>query len=91
MNSPFRQDGTIDKSEIILIEAGDVDPRLAGCNALPPVVLSALTLWKGGVINTTELLELVKKDVQYTQQIVNPTKSNAENSAFWSRFESRRK
>ena len=47
------QDGTIDKSEIIEIEAGDVDPRLAGCGALPPAVLSALTLWKGGVINTT--------------------------------------
>jgi len=84
VNAPLRPDGTVDKSEIIEIDAGDVDPRLAGCGALPPAVLSALTLWKGGVVNTTELLELVKKDIQYTQQIENP--ASAENSAFWGRF-----
>lgn len=84
VNAPLKPDGTVDKSEIIEIDAGDVDPRLAGCGALPPAVLSALTLWKGGVVNTTELLELVKKDIQYTQQIENP--ASAENSAFWGRF-----
>lgn len=86
VNAPLRADGTIDKSEVIEIDAGDVDPRLEGCGTLPPAVLSALTLWKGGVVTTAELLELVKKDLQFIRQSDNPNDSQPDNSAFWGRF-----
>lgn len=87
VNAPLNEDGTIDKSEIIEIDAGDVDPRLEGCGVLPPAVLSALTLWKGEVVTTAELLELVKKDLQFIQKSVNPNEeAQQENSAFWGRF-----
>lgn len=86
VNAPLRPDGTIDKSEIIEIDAGDVDPRLEGCGVLPPAVLSALTLWKGGVVTSAELLELVKKDLQFIRQSDNPGDSQPDNSAFWGRF-----
>jgi len=86
-NAIIRMDGTIDKSEIIEIDAGDVDPRLAGCGVLPPAVLSALTLWKGGVVTTGELLELVKKDLQFTRQANSLSgKADEDNSEFWGRF-----
>ncbi|CAJ1944603.1 unnamed protein product [Cylindrotheca closterium] len=68
------------------IDAGDIDQRLVGCGVLPPAVLQALSLWKGGMITNGELLELVKKDLEYvkvseeSQQILN------EDSAFWQRF-----
>lgn len=68
------------------IDAGDIDRRLVGCGVLPPAVLQALSLWKGDMITNGELLELVKKDLEYvkvseeTQQILN------EDSAFWQRF-----
>lgn len=86
VNAPLRPDGTIDKSEMIEIDAGDVDPRLEGCGILPPAVLSALTLWKGGVVTSAELLELVKKDLQFIRQSDNPGDSQPDNSAFWGRF-----
>jgi hypothetical protein len=36
-----------DKSEMIEIDAGDVDSRLAGCGSLPPAVLSAPDFMEG--------------------------------------------
>jgi hypothetical protein len=47
VNAPLRADGTIDKSEVIEIDAGDVDPRLEGCGTLPPAVLSCLNFMEG--------------------------------------------
>ena len=84
------QEKPLQNDEIPTIDAGDVDPRLAGCGALPPSVLQALTLWKGGIIDNGELLELVKKDVEFVRHSVlfdskNVDKLN-ENSAFWGRF-----
>ena len=79
-NVPF------DRSECIEIDAGDVDPRLKGCGSLPPAILSALTLWKGGVITNGELLELVKKDIQFIQQVELSEAKLREDSAFWGRF-----
>jgi hypothetical protein len=71
------------------IDAGDIDPRLVGCGALPPAVLQALSLWKGDMITNGELLELVKKDLEYVKISVhleeNKDKLN-EDSAFWQRF-----
>ena len=86
VNAPLRADGTIDKSEIIEIDAGDVDLRLEGCGVLPPAVLSALTLWKGGIVSSIEVLELVKKDLQFIRQADDPNGSQPDNSAFWGRF-----
>jgi phosphatidylinositol 4-kinase B len=86
VNAPLNKNGTIDKSEVIEIQAGDFDPRLEGCGVLPPAVLSALTLWKGGIVTSAELLELVKKDLQYMQQIDTSSDSQRDNSAFWGRF-----
>jgi hypothetical protein len=42
-----------------------IDERLVGCGVLPPAVLQALTLWKGDMITNGELLELVKKDLEF--------------------------
>jgi len=68
------------------IDAGDVDSRLVGCGVLPPAVLQALTLWKGGVVSEAELLELVKKDLQYIRHSDENTTKLKEDSAFWGRF-----
>jgi phosphatidylinositol 4-kinase len=71
------------------IDAGDIDGRLVGCGVLPPAVLQALTLWKGGMITNGELLELVKKDLEfekYTQDVEQKTDKLNEDSAFWGRF-----
>ena len=71
------------------IDAGDIDPRLIGCGTLPPAVLQALTLRKANMISNGELLELVKKDLEFVRNNVemeaNKDKLN-ENSAFWGRF-----
>jgi phosphatidylinositol 4-kinase len=79
-----------DDADVPTIDAGDVDPRLVGCGPLPAAVLQALTLWKGGMVTNGELLELVKKDIEFVRQSVlidseNVDKLN-ENSAFWGRF-----
>jgi hypothetical protein len=71
------------------IDAGDIDPRLVGCGALPPAVLQALSLWKGDMITNGELLELVKKDLEYVKISVHLEESKDklnEDSAFWQRF-----
>jgi len=86
VNASLTPGNGFDRSEIIEIDAGDVDTRLAGCGSLPPAVLSALTLWKGGVVTTAELLELVKKDLQYLQHSELSEDVKRENSAFWGRF-----
>jgi hypothetical protein len=78
-----------DPREMPQIDAGDVDPRLMGCGALPPAVLQALTLWKGGMVSNGELLELVKKDLEYVRQSLELEASKdklSEDSAFWERF-----
>ena len=71
------------------IQAGDIDDRLIGCGVLPPAVLQALTLWKANMITNGELLELVKKDLEFvkisSEMESSVTKLN-ENSAFWGRF-----
>ena len=71
------------------INAGDVDSRLVGCGVLPPAVLQALTMWKGEIISNGELLELVKKDLEFEKNLKaveqNTDKLN-EDSAFWGRF-----
>jgi hypothetical protein len=79
-----------DESEMPTIDAGDIDARLIGCGPLPAAVLQALTLWKGGMVTNGELLELVKKDIEFVRHSVlldseNMEKLN-ENSAFWGRF-----
>lgn len=81
---------SFDPSEMPTIDAGDVDPRLAGCGALPPAILQALTLWKAEMVTGAELLELVKKDLEFLRHSVlleaeNVEKLN-EDSAFWGRF-----
>jgi phosphatidylinositol 4-kinase B len=82
--------GRFDASDHPTIDAGDVDRRLVGCGPLPPAVLQALTLWKGGLVTHAELLELVKKDIEFVKHsvLVDADNLNAlkENSAFWGRF-----
>ena len=78
------------ESDMAMIDAGDVDARLAGCGSLPPAVLQALTLWKAGMVTNAELFDLVKKDIEFVRHSVlldveNVEKLN-ENSAFWGRF-----
>lgn len=71
------------------VDAGDIDPRLVGCGTLPPAVLQALTLRKANMISNGELLELVKKDLEFVRNSetmeANKDKLN-EDSAFWGRF-----
>ena len=80
----------VDQSDHPTIDAGDVDPRLVGCGPLPPAVLQALTLWKGGMVTHAELLELVKKDIEFVKHSILVDAENLnmlqENSAFWGRF-----
>lgn len=72
------------------VDAGDVDHRLAGCGRISSSILSALRLWKGGIVSNGELLELVQKDLQFIKQsaIFGSTDERKliEDSAFWGRF-----
>jgi len=71
------------------IDAGMVDHRLAGCGDISSSILSALRLWKGGIISNGELLELVQKDLQFLKQsaVFGSDENNLiEDSAFWGRF-----
>lgn len=84
------EDQEIDASEMPTVDAGDVDRRLVGCGPLPPAILQAITLWKGEMVSNSELLELVKKDLEFLRHSVlleaeNVEKLN-ENSDFWGRF-----
>mmetsp|Transcript_24443 Transcript_24443/g.43807 ORF Transcript_24443/g.43807 Transcript_24443/m.43807 type:complete len:1643 (+) Transcript_24443:86-5014(+) len=72
------------------VDAGEVDHRLAGCGHISSSILSALRLWKGGIVSNGELLELVQKDLQFLKQSAvfgsaDETKL-IEDSAFWGRF-----
>jgi phosphatidylinositol 4-kinase len=72
------------------VDAGEVDSRLAGCGRISSSVLSALRLWKGGIVSNGELLELVQKDLQFLKQSAafgsaDETKL-IEDSNFWGRF-----
>jgi len=79
----------LDEDDESPIEAGEIDPRLAGCGNLSHAVFSALKLWKSSVVTSAELLELVQKDLQFVRQSAlleaNATKL-LEDSAFWVRF-----
>jgi phosphatidylinositol 4-kinase B len=83
-------DAEMNMDDLPTIDAGDVDARLVGCGALPPAVLQAMTLWKGGMVSNAELLELVKKDMEFVKHSVLVDTANLdamkENSAFWARF-----
>ncbi|KAL7538548.1 hypothetical protein ACHAXR_008619 [Thalassiosira sp. AJA248-18] len=72
------------------VDAGEVDKRLAGCGQISSSVLSALRLWKGGIVSNGELLELVQKDLQFLKQsaVFGSADENKliEDSAFWGRF-----
>ena len=75
-----------------IVDAGDVDPRLAGCGTLPRTILNALKLWQAGTISNVELLDLVQKDLQYLRHsALLPSGAEdesklKEDSAFWGRF-----
>lgn len=79
-----------DASDHPTIDAGDVDPRLVGCGPLPPAILQAMTLWKAEMVSHAELLELVKKDIEFVKHSVLVDAESIdklkENSAFWGRF-----
>lgn len=72
------------------VDAGEVDSRLAGCGRISSSVLSALRLWKGGIVSNVELLELVQKDVQFVKQSAafgsEDESKLIEDSKFWGRF-----
>lgn len=72
------------------VDAGEVDHRLAGCGRISTSVLSALRLWKGGIVSNGELLVLVHKDLQFLKQsaVFGSTDEIIliEDSAFWGRF-----
>jgi phosphatidylinositol 4-kinase len=72
------------------VDAGEVDHRLAGCGRISSSVLSALRLWKGGIVSNGELLELVQKDLQFIKQAAifgsTDERKLIEDSAFWGRF-----
>lgn len=72
------------------VDAGEVDQRLAGCGRISSSVLSALRLWKGGIVSNGEVLELVQKDLQFLKQsaVFGTDDENKliEDSAFWGRF-----
>jgi phosphatidylinositol 4-kinase len=72
------------------VDAGEVDSRLAGCGRISSSILSALRLWKGGIVSNVELLELVQKDLQFLKQsaVFGSTDETKliEDSKFWGRF-----
>lgn len=80
--------GADDRGEVV--DAADVDPRLAGCGPLSHAVLSALRMWREGIVSNAEVLELVHKDLQFLRHSALPGDENktklAEDSAFWGRF-----
>jgi len=83
-------DHALEPGDLPTVDAGDVDRRLVGCGPLPPAILQAITLWKADMVSNAELLELVKKDLEYLKHSVlleaeNMEKRN-EDSAFWGRF-----
>eukprot|EP00559_Dactyliosolen_fragilissimus_P003105 CAMPEP_0184866710 /NCGR_PEP_ID=MMETSP0580-20130426/23385_1 /TAXON_ID=1118495 /ORGANISM="Dactyliosolen fragilissimus" /LENGTH=1688 /DNA_ID=CAMNT_0027366529 /DNA_START=61 /DNA_END=5123 /DNA_ORIENTATION=+ len=86
-NSGIRQEQPLyEKGKI---DAGKIDERLIGCGNVSVAVQNALKLWKENIISNSELLELVKKDVNYTRLAL-PGATNEdklmEDSAFWGRF-----
>ena len=70
-------------------DAGNIDPRLGGCGVLSDAVSSAIELWKNGTVNNGELLDLVKKDLEFNRLAL-PGAENEnkliEDSDFWGRF-----
>jgi len=77
------EDGAAD-----IADAGEVDPRLAGCGPLSPAILSALKLWKSGIVSNGELIELAQKDLKFVlhSALLGNVSKLKEDSAFWVRF-----
>ena len=70
-------------------DAGSVDERLAGCGQVSNAILSAIKLWKDGMVSNGELLELIQKDLQFTKVTLPGSENETiliEDSAFWGRF-----
>lgn len=70
-------------------DVGYIDSRLAGCGTVSDAVLSALELWKKGLVSNAELLDLIQKDLQYTRLALPGADNESklkEDSAFWGRF-----
>mmetsp|Transcript_11302 Transcript_11302/g.21144 ORF Transcript_11302/g.21144 Transcript_11302/m.21144 type:complete len:1511 (+) Transcript_11302:160-4692(+) len=70
-------------------DVGRIDSRLAGCGTVSEAVLSALELWKKGLVSNAELLDLIQKDLQYTRLALPGADNESklkEDSAFWGRF-----
>lgn len=90
LNNLTNSNSSYDVSDHPTIDAGDVDPRLVGCGPLPPAILQAMTLWKAEMVSHAELLELVKKDIEFVKHSVLVDAEGIdklkENSAFWGRF-----
>ena len=71
------------------VDAGHIDERLAGCGPVSNAISSAISLWKQGLVNNGELLDLIQKDLQFTQVSLPGTANESiliEDSAFWGRF-----
>lgn len=70
-------------------DAGSIDHRLAGCGQVSNAILSAIKLWKDGLVSNGELLELIQKDLQFTKVTLPGSENETilnEDSAFWGRF-----
>ena len=71
------------------VDAGDIDPRLAGCGPLNSAIQSAINLWKSGIITNAEMLDLVQKDLKFFIHSTFPGANETdtgEDSVFWVRF-----
>lgn len=70
-------------------DVGCIDSRLSGCGTVSEAVMSALELWKKGLVSNAELLDLIQKDLQYTRLALPGADNESklkEDSAFWGRF-----
>ncbi len=94
MNLPYDNDEKKEKDKKMNesdedIDAGDIDLRLAGCGSVSNAVQSALELWKEDLVSNAELLDLVRKDLQYNRLNLPGAENESklkEDSAFWGRF-----
>lgn len=71
------------------LDAGIIDNRLAGCGPVSNAIFSAIKLWKNGLVNNGELLELIQKDLQFNNVSIPGSENETiliEDSAFWGRF-----
>ena len=84
--SPMKRPEFVDDA---VVDAGDIDARLAGCGLVSNAIYSAINLWKKGLVNNGEVLDLIQKDLQFTQVSLPGSENETiliEDSAFWGRF-----